>query len=320
MEISKDKLIWMYECMLRIREFEDKIYFMFLEGLIPGTIHLYQGEEAVAAGVCANLRKEDVITSTHRPHGHAVAKGVNTGTLMAEIFGRATGCCRGKGGSMHVGDIDVGMAPAIAIVGGGMPVATGMALAFKFQKKDNVAVSFFGDGATNEGIFHESLNMAALWNLPVIYVCENNLYAASTPIEKAFKKTEIARRADSYGIPGIVVDGNDVVSVYNVVKEAVERARIGKGPTLIECKTYRHGGHSRGDACTYRPKGEKEEWLKKDPVKRMEEFLLKENITTQSEIQAIKEKVVKEINESAEFAKNSPLPEPEDALKDVWAE
>jgi len=318
--VSKDRLIWMFECMIRIREFEDKIYFMFLEGLIPGTIHLYQGEEAVGAGVCANLRKDDVITSTHRPHGHAVAKGVNTGALMAEIFGRATGCCKGKGGSMHVGDPDVGMPPAIAIVGGGIPIATGMALAFKFQKKDNVAVSFFGDGATNEGIFHESLNMAALWDLPVIFVCENNLYAASTPIEKAFKTTDIAGRADSYGIPGITVDGNDVVSVYNVVKEAVERARTGGGPALIECMTYRHGGHSRGDACTYRPKGEKEEWLKKDPIKRMEEFLLKENITTQSEIQTIKEKVGKEINESAEFAKNSPLPEPEDALKDVWVD
>lgn len=320
MEISKDKLLWMYECMLRIREFEDKIYYMFLEGLIPGTIHLYQGEEAVAAGVCANLRKDDVITSTHRPHGHAVAKGVNTGALMAEIFGRSTGCCKGKGGSMHVGDPDVGMPPAIAIVGGGIPVAAGMALAFKFQKKDNVAVSFFGDGATNEGTFHETLNMAALWNLPVIFICENNLYAASTPIEKAFKISGIAKRADSYGIPGITVDGNDVVSVYNAVKESVQRARSGAGPALIECMTYRHGGHSRGDACTYRPKGEKEEWLKKDPIKRMEELLQKENITTQSEIQAIKEKAAAEMNEAAEFAKNSPLPKPEDALKDIWAE
>jgi pyruvate dehydrogenase E1 component alpha subunit len=318
-KVSKEKLLSLYETMLRAREFEDKIYYMFLEGLIPGTIHLYQGEEAVAAGVCCNLRKDDIITSTHRPHGHAVAKGVNPGSLMAEIFGRSTGCCKGKGGSMHVGDPDVGMPPAIAIVAGGIPLAAGSALAFKFQKKDNVAVSFFGDGATNEGVFHETLNMASLWSLPVIFVCENNQYAASTALDKAFKMKQIYKRADAYGMPGVVVDGNDVVAVYTVVNEAVARARSGRGPTLVECITYRHGGHSRGDACNYRPKGEKEAWLEKDPIKRMEEYLIKEKVLSDQEIQSIREKVVKEMESAAEYAKNSPFPKPEDTTTDVWA-
>ena len=317
--IPRDKLLGIYECMLRIREFENKIYYLFIDGFIPGTIHLYQGQEAVAAGVCANLRKDDVITSTHRPHGHAIAKGVPSGSLMAEIFGKSTGCCKGKGGSMHVGDIDVGMPPAIAIVAGGIPVAAGMALAFKFQKKNSVAVSFFGEGATNEGVFHETLNMASLWNLPVVYICENNLYAASTHIKKAFKITDIAKRADAYGMPGRTVDGNDAVAVYSAAKEAVEQARAGKGPSLLVCNTYRHGGHSRGDACTYRPKGEKEEWLKKDPLIIMENMLLEAKLLSADGIKAMKEKAEQEMIEASEFAKASPLPAPEQALEDLWA-
>jgi len=269
-------------------------------------------------GVCANLRKEDVITSTHRPHGHVIAKGVPLKTIMAELFGKSTGCCHGKGGSMHVGDPAVGALTAIAIVGGNIPIAAGAALAFKFQRSDRVAVSFFGDGASNEGTFHEAINMAAIWNLPVIFVCENNLYAASTHVSKVMKIKNIAERASAYGIPGVVVDGNDVLAVYRVVKEAVKRARSGEGPTLIECKTYRYGGHSRSDACNYRPPGEKEEWLKKDPILRMKNRLIEMGILNEEMAKEIEEKIEKEIDEAVEFAQNSPEPKPEDTLKDVW--
>ena len=214
MKIEKGKLIQMYTTMVRIRQFENRVYLLFLQGEMPGTIHLYQGEEAIAAGVCANLTKEDLITSTHRPHGHAIAKGVSFKSLMAELFAKKTGCCEAKGGSMHVGDIDVGMVPAIAIVGGGIPVATGLALACKMMHLKRVVVSFFGDGASNTGAFHEGINMGSIWNLPVVYVCENNLYGASTHVSKVMKIKDVAQRAISYGIPGKVVDGNDVFAVY----------------------------------------------------------------------------------------------------------
>lgn len=318
-DISKEKLLEMFEKMLLIRHFEDRIYYLFLQGIMPGTIHLYQGEEAVAVGVCSNLRKDDVITSTHRPHGCTIAKGVSIKTLMAELFGKTTGCCGGKGGSMHVGDPEVGALPAIAIVGGNIPIAAGAALAFKFQKSDRVSVSFFGDGASNEGIFHEAINMTAIWNLPIIFVCENNLYGASTHVSKVMNIANIADRAAGYGIPGVVIDGNDIIAVYQGVKEAVERARSGHGPTLIECKTYRHGGHSRSDACNYRSKGEKEEWLKKDPIIRMKHLLIEMKLLTEEMASGIEEKTEKEINEAVEFAQNSPFPKPEDTLADIWA-
>ena len=318
MEIAGEKLLWMYEKMVTIRHFEDRIYYLFLQGIMPGTIHLYQGEEAVATGVCANLHKDDIIIGSHRPHGHAVAKGVSMKALMAELFAKTTGCCRGKGGSMHMGDPDVGALTSIAIVGGNIPIAAGAALAFKFRGNSQVAVSFFGDGASNEGIFHETINIAAIWDLPVIFVCENNLYGASTNVSKVMKIANIADRADAYDIPGVVVDGNDVISVYKVVKEAVKRARSCHGPTLIECKTYRHGGHSRSDACNYRPKGEKEEWLMKDPILHMKSYLIETGLLTEEKIKEIEEKVEKEIDEAVAFAKNSPDPKPEDALTNVW--
>jgi pyruvate dehydrogenase E1 component alpha subunit len=316
--ISKEKLLEMLETMLLIRHFEDRIYYLFLQGAMPGTIHLYQGEEGVAVGVCANLCKDDVITSTHRPHGHAIAKGVSVKAVMAELFGKTTGCCRGKGGSMHIGDPEMGALPAIAIVGGNIPIAAGAALAFKFQKRDRVAVSFFGDGASNEGTFHESINMAAIWNLPVIFVCENNLYGASTPVSKVMKTADVAARAVVYGIPGKAVDGNDVIAVYQTAMEAVERARSGGGPTLVECKTYRHGGHSRSDACNYRPKVEKEEWLKKDTILRMKKKLIEMKLLTGEMVKEIEERIEKEIDEAVAFARNSPSPQPEDALTDIW--
>lgn len=318
-KISQDKLIRMYTTMVRIRQFEDRVYLLFLAGEMPGTIHLYQGEEAVAAGVCANLRRDDLITSTHRPHGHAIAKGVPIRSLMAELYARKTGCCEAKGGSMHMGDMDVGMLPAIAIVGGGIPVATGCALASKMMRSGKVAVSFFGDGATSTGAFHEAVNMGAIWNLPVVYVCENNLYGASTHQSKVMKIKNIAERASSYGIPGKVANGNDLFSVYEAAREAILRAREGKGPTLLECKTYRRGGHARSDACRYRPEKEEKAWLRKDPISQAKEKLIKMQILTEEKAMEIEEKVKKEIEEAIEYAKKSPSPKAEDTLRNVFA-
>ena len=318
-KMSSNKFIEMYTTMVRIRQFEDRVYLLFLEGEMPGTIHLYQGQEAVAAGVCANLRREDLITSTHRPHGHAIAKGVSLRSLMAELFAKKTGCCEAKGGSMHMGDMDVGMLPAIAIVGGGIPVATGLALASKMMSLNRVAISFFGDGASNEGAFHEAVNMGAIWNLPVVYVCENNLYAASTHQSKAMKIKNVAERASSYGIPGKVVDGNDLFSVYEAAREAISRAREGKGPTLLECKTYRRGGHSRSDACKYRDKEEERVWLAKDPIPRARKKLIQMQVLSEEKVKRIEEKVRKEIEDAIEYARKSPSPEPEDTLVNVFA-
>ncbi|RLE15173.1 pyruvate dehydrogenase (acetyl-transferring) E1 component subunit alpha [Candidatus Aerophobetes bacterium] len=319
MKIEKGKLIQMYTTMVRIRQFENRVYLLFLQGEMPGTIHLYQGEEAIAAGVCANLTKKDLITSTHRPHGHAIAKGVSFKSLMAELFAKKTGCCEAKGGSMHVGDIDVGMVPAIAIVGGGIPVATGLALACKMMHLKRVVVSFFGDGASNTGAFHEGINMGSIWNLPVVYVCENNLYGASTHVSKVMKIKDVAQRAISYGIPGKVVDGNDVFAVYEASREAILRAREGKGPTLLECKTYRRGGHSRSDACRYRSKEEEKLWLSKDPVSRARERLINMGILTSQKAKEIEDRVKEEIEEAIEYARYSPSPKPEDTLSNVFA-
>lgn len=319
-EIPTRVLLEMYRTMVRIRKFEDRVYLLFLGGNLPGTLHLYQGQEAVAAGVCAHLRNEDVVVSTHRADGHALAKGVSMRSCMAELFGKATGCCGGKGGSMHLGDMSVGMLPAIAIVGGGMPIATGCALAFKFQKRDNVAVSFFGDGAINEGAFHEAMNMAAIWDLPVVFVCENNLYGASTHISLVMKVTDIAGRAASYGIPGVAVDGNDIVEVYKLAGAAVERARSGSGPTLVECKTYRKSGHSRGDPNQYRDKEEESLWFARDPISIAQMRLREIDALSDSEIKQIDEEVSAEIEDAIAYAEESPLPEPEDCLRQLWVE
>lgn len=318
-EISKEVKLEMYRKMVEIRSFEDRIYYLFLEGKMPGTIHLYQGQEAVAVGVCANLTREDYITSTHRPHGHAIAKGVSIKSLMAELFGKTTGCCKGKGGSMHVGDMAVGSLPAIAIVAGGIPIATGMAFAIKYQRKNNVVVCFFGDGATNEGAFHEAVNMGAIWNLPVIYVCENNFYGASTHVSKTMKIKHISERASSYGIPGETIDGNDVLEVYHATGKAVKRAREGKGPTLLECLTYRRGGHSRRDANLYRDKQEEKEWLSRDPIPIFKQRLIQKRILTEEKAKEIAEEIEKGLDKAIEYAKTSTDPKPEDTLEDVYA-
>jgi len=318
-DIPNEKLIEMYQKMLEIRHFEQRVYYLFLEGLIPGTIHLYTGQEAVAVGVCSSLREDDFIVSTHRPHGHYIAKGGQMNRLMAELFGKKTGCCKGKGGSMHICDFNVGMPPAIAIVGANVPIAAGMALAFKMKGTDQVVACFFGDGAVNQGMWHEGVNIAAVWKLPVIFVCENNFYAASTHVRKVMLVKNVVERAGAYGIPGLIVDGNDVIAVYKATCEAVERARKGEGPTLIECLTYRHGGHSRGDPATYRPKEEVEEWLKRDPIPRFKNKLVEMGILTDEQAEEIERKVLAKIEEAVKFAKESPMPDPEIGLEDIYA-
>jgi len=317
--VTKEKLVEMYRKMLEIRLFEEKVFELYAQNLVPGTIHLYAGEEAVAVGVCSALRKNDYITSTHRGHGHCIAKGAELKRVMAEILGKKTGYCKGKGGSMHIADFSIGMLGATAVVGAGIPVAVGAGLSIKLRRTDQVVACFFGEGASNQGTFHEGINMASIWKLPVIFVCENNLYAMGTRQSKVMAIENIADRAVAYGISGVVVDGNDVLAVYEATQKAVERARKGDGPTLIECKTYRHKGHSRVDPARYRPKDEVEEWLAKDPIKRFKERLLDTNTLARAEIQQIEREVSAEIEEVVKFAMESPYSAPGEALQDVYA-
>jgi len=317
-EIQKDTLVHMYRKMIEIRKFEEKVWDLFGRNLIPGTLHLYIGEEATAVGVCANLRVNDYVTSTHRGHGHCIAKGADLNKMMAEILGKKTGYCKGKGGSMHVADASVGILGATAIVGSAIPIAVGAALSCRLRRSSQMVACFFGDGASNNGAFHEALNMAAAWKLPVAFACENNLYAMGTRISHVTAIENIADRALAYGMPGIVVDGNDVIAVYKAAREAAERARNGEGPTLIECKTYRYKGHSRFDPGKYRPQGEVEEWVRRDPILRFRRKLTEENILTERESEQIDHEATEAVDESAKFALESPDPEPEDALEDVF--
>lgn len=316
---ERDFLLGLYERMALIREFEEQVKFLFLQGSMPGTIHQCQGQEAAEVGVCAALNPDDYITSTHRPHGHALAKGLTPDELMCELFACATGCCKGKGGSMHMGNMDKGMPPAIAIVGGGIPVATGMALAFKMQKRPLVVACFFGDGATSEGAFHEGVNMAAIWNLPVIYACENNLYGASTHVEKVTRLEHIADRAAGYGIRGETVDGNDVLAVYEAAAKAAEECRGGQGPVLLELLTYRITGHSRRDPSHYQPKEEREEWAKRDPIDRLGRALVRRDDVDAADLEQIRAKVEQQINDSVEKARRDPKATADDLTTDVFA-
>jgi len=319
-EIPKEKLLWMYETMVKIREHEERVAELFAQGKIPGFVHLYIGEEAVATGVMAHLRKEDFITSTHRGHGHFIAKGGNIKASMAELFGKATGICKGKGGSMHIADLDVGELGANGIVGGGIPHAVGAALGIKLNGLDNVAVAFFGDGASNQQNFHEAINLAAIWKLPVVFVCENNLYQISLPYSRQQVIKSVAERAAAYGIPGVSVDGQDVFAVYEVAKEAIERARKGEGPTLIEAKTYRFRGQFEGDPQVYRSKEEVEWWKQnKDPIVLFERTVLEKGLLSKDELDEVREKVKKEIEEAIKFAEESPWPKPEEVLEDVFS-
>ena len=309
----------MFQKMIEIRQFEEAAGSLYQRGELPGFLHLYIGEEATAVGICANLNDDDYITSTHRGHGHLIAKGGRRDRMMAELFGRATGYCKGKGGSMHIADISIGILGANGVVGAGIPIATGAALSSKLRKTEQVAVSFFGDGATNQGAFHESLNLAAVWELPVVFVCENNQFGMGTPQREHQKVTDIAIRAQSYDMPGLRVDGNGVLAVYEAGYEAVERARSGRGPTLINCNTYRYRGHHIGDPGTsYRDRAEIEEWQKRDPIARLRKVLVDEEGVSKETLTAMEETLQADLDAAIEYAKTSPLPRPEDALEDLY--
>jgi len=309
----------MYRKMFTIRIFEQKVNQLFTSGVLVGDLHLSIGEEACAVGVCSALKEKDTINTTHRGHGHCIAKGVDVNRMMAEFFAKRNGICKGKGGSMHIADSTVGMLGASGIVGGGIPHAVGAALAFKMRKTGQVAVAFFGDGASNQGTFHESINLAAIWNLPVVFVCENNQYAEATPISAAMLVRNVADRAVAYGIPGVVVDGMDVSAVYEATLKAVKRAREGHGPTLLECKTYRYEGHEIGDPWeTYRSKDDVEKWKKKDPIANLRQKLLNDGLATHQELDDLEKKVVELIDSAIEFGKQSPSPEPKEAFQDVF--
>ncbi len=319
MELSRDKMLGMYRQMLRIRYFENRISQLFAEGVLPGFVHLYLGQEAVAVGACSALNDDDYITSTHRGHGHIIAKGGKLDRAMAELHGKRTGYNKGKGGSMHMAHTELGILGANGIVGGGIPIATGAGLSTKMRGTKQVAIAFFGDGASNQGTFHESINLASAFDLPVIYVCENNLYGVGTRQSRVRKIDDIADRAVGYGIPGVIVDGNDVLEVYERTAEAVQRARRGEGPTLIECKTYRWHTHFEGEPDTYRPPEEVAEWKAKEPITRFEEYLKHEKIATAEELDTIQHEVVNELEAAVKFAQSSPEPELYEALEDVYA-
>jgi TPP-dependent pyruvate/acetoin dehydrogenase alpha subunit len=295
----------LYRRMLLIRRFEERVYLLYLQGELPGTLHQSQGQEAVAVGFCDVLRRTDWITST------------DLRAVMAELYGKATGCCGGKGGSMHLGDPSVGMLPAIAIVGGGNTVVTGLGLAFKLMRTDQVAVCFFGEGASNEGAFHEGLNFAAVQHLPIVFACENNLYGASTPFQQVSLVPDVASRAAAYGVRGEIVDGMDVLAVREAAGRAVAEARAGAGPVLLECKTYRFAGHSRGDVRGYRSREEEAEWKERDPIVRLRERLA---VTLdEGGLDAMDAQVEAALEDAIEFARNSPLPRADDALTDAYA-
>lgn len=317
---SKDFLQHIYRQIYLVREFELRAIEERRRGLIPGFIHSCVGQEATAVGACAALRKEDVITSTHRGHGHVLAKGGDPKYMMAELAARSAGFCKGRGGSLHISDFDLGILGANGIVGGGLPAAVGAALAFAMRKEERLALAFFGDGAINEGTFHESANLAGLWKLPVIFFCENNLYGEGTPLSKAAPITDLAIRAEGYAFPGVMVDGNDPLAVFETVQEAAGRARRGGGPTLIEAKTYRFRGHYEGDPQVYRLPGEMEEWRQRDPVPTFRKRLLDSGWFDESALKGVEAEVQAQLEEAVAFASAAPVPEVAEALAGVYAD
>jgi len=314
---SRGFLLGLYQKMVLIREFEEGVKFLFLEGAMPGTIHQCQGQEATAVGVCSALVQGDFITSTFRGHGHALARGLSQEELLFELFGASTGCCRGKGGSMHVGNIDKGMIPGIAIVAGGIPLAAGMGLAFKMQKRPNIVACFFGDGAVAEGAFHEGINLAAIWDAPVLFVCENNFYGASTRVDSVMRNPRIVDRAAAYGIKGERVDGNDVLAVYEAARSAANDCRRGLGPVLLELLTYRRTGHSRRDACHYQPKEERDDWFSRDPIDRLGGLLRERGLAEQGELDQVWAQARAGFQAAVEKANLQPLPVLDDLTTDV---
>jgi acetoin:2,6-dichlorophenolindophenol oxidoreductase subunit alpha len=317
--VFAERLVEAFATMALIRRYEEHLYQLFLQGLVPGTLHQCQGQEAVAVGICSALRRDDLIYSTHRPVGHLIAKGASLEAITAEIWGKATGCVGGKGGQMHLADFTVGAMVSNAIVGANIPIATGSAMSFRLQGLDRVAVSFFGDGASNIGAFHEGLNLAAVQDAPAIFVCENNLYAASTHFGQTARIADIADRAAGYGMPGVVVDGMDVEAVYAAARAAVARARSGKGPTLIEAKTYRYRGHSRGDPGDYRGRDEHDAWMARDPIERLRRRLTGEFDVAASSLAEIESDAQARVEAAVEFARRSPEPLPESGLEHVFA-
>jgi TPP-dependent pyruvate/acetoin dehydrogenase alpha subunit len=320
--VPKERLLGLYRTMVTIRRFEETLRDLFFQGQIPGFVHVSIGEEAVPAGVCAALTPADYITTTHRGHGHMLAKGGKPGPMMAELFGKRSGYCKGKGGSMHIVNYEIGILGANGIVGGGIPIAAGAALASSFRGNDAVAVAFFGDGASNEGTFHESLNLAGLWKLPSIFVCQNNAYAEFTPTSESTAVPDIAVRAQGYNMPGVIVDGNDVLAVYAETQTAVARAKRGDGPTLIEAKTYRWEGHVVGEEAfvgEYRPPNEVDAAKRRCPIVLFTKRVLSAGRITEAELERIAGEVQREIDAAVAFAQSSPLPEPKEALEDVFA-
>ena len=318
MDISKDKLLWMYKHMRLIRVFEERLREDFAAGKLAGFIHLYAGEEAVAVGTCVNLTDDDYIISTHRGHGHCISKEVDINSMMAEIHGKATGTCNGKGGSMHIADVGKGMLGANGIVGGGPPLACGAGLTSKIKGTNRVTVCYFGDGASNQGTTLESMNLAGIWKLPVIFVCENNQYAETTSPKYSVAGGDIAARARGFGMPGVKVDGKDVFAVYEAMHEAVELARRGDGPSFIEADTYRYYGHFEGDAMTYRTKEEVKSYRKKDCIKQFRETVLNKKLLGADELESIDNRAKQTIEEAVRFAEESPFPPPEEILTDVY--
>jgi len=319
MKISKETKIDLYTRMVRVRTFEDDTTKIFAGGEMPGFLHLSQGEDAVAVGACANLSNEDAIFTTHRGHGCIIAKGADLKPMMAELFGRIDGCCKGRAGSMHFADVETGCMGSNGIVGEGMRIALGTAFAQKYNKTKNVTAVFFGEGATGTGAFHEAFNMAGTLKLPLIFVCSINLYAQMTPKTDHIAIDNVADRAAGYGAPGVTFDGNDVEMVYAEMAKAVKHCQAGKGPYLLECKTYRHHGHFEGDPCNYRPEGELENWQKKDPIVLYEKKLKKEGVLDDKKIKAVQDQIRKEVDEAVDFARQSPQPDVEELYKDILA-
>lgn len=317
--ITDEKLRDLYKEMWLIRYFDEKVDQFFAKGLIHGTTHLCVGQEASAAGSIAVIGRKDKIVSTHRGHGHCIAKEGDLNKMMAELFGRETGYCKGKGGSMHIADLEKGNLGANGIVGGGLPIAVGAALTSKMKNEGYVVLCFFGDGASNEGSFHESVNLAAIWDLPVVFICENNQYGMSGSVKEMTRVEHIADRAVGYGIPGKVVDGNDMIEIMSTVHEAVEYARSGNGPTLIEMKTYRWKGHSKSDAKKYRTRDEENEWRAKDGIKRFKEVLMEAGVLTEESAKQLQDAASKQIEDAVKFAENSPEPSIDSLLEDLYA-
>ena len=320
MNLTPQLAIDLYRSMVRIRVFELRLRDVFRSGVMPGFIHLYVGEEAVAAGVCRHLNQDDYVTSTHRGHGHAIAKGIPMGPVFAEIWGKPNGCNGGRGGSMHIYDPQYGFLGTNGIVGASVPLGAGAGLAAQLRGSKQVAVSFFGDGAVSNCAFHEGVNLAGVWQLPVIFVCENNLYATEMPLSKATRNTDISSRGSAYGIPGISVDGNDVVEVYQAAGKAIDTARSGGGPTLIECRTYRPLGHFEGDpGVGYRTKEEIAEWKKKDPIDRLREGMLADGLASAEKLQAVWTEVEVEVDAAYQFANSAGEADPASVTNFVFS-